>query len=366
MRGDTTLRVSDGVLVAPFLDTAVAVDLVTERAHVLSEGAALLMTQDQPASIDTLLSEVPEDQREPMAGMIDETLATLRASGLIDRAEDYDWLEPFAQGGGPTPGGHVGPTHAVIDQRIAFRSDDAALLGQVEAVLGDSVDEPATRFFDLVPDAASGKVTLYAADEWTFADEDQLLSYVPVVLNDDGSHTHGTAVIHSGVVRTPDGRVVMLTGPPDAGKSTLVGALVAAGCDYLGDESVGITPAGTLWGYPKPLTLSAASREVLGLEPSAFPHVRIEALRGDVERVAGAQRIDEILLVRYDSAHTGMMSGRPLEPVPALEAVLANVLNLARAGESGLEAICNLVESVPVVPFTHPGVDQAVPVILGI
>lgn len=362
---DTTYRISDGVILAPFTDSAVAVDLATDKAHVLSRAAAWLLSQESPVTIDDLVAAAPAAERDELRESILDTIDTLRTPGLVERDEPFDWPVPFADGGGPQPGAHIGATHAVIDRRIAFRSDDAELLERVDAMLGDAVDEPATRFFDLTPDAETGGIRLYAADEWVFPTEDRLLWQLPTVLNDDGSHTHAVAVVHCGVVRTPDGRVIMMAAPPNAGKSTLTGALVAAGCDYLGDESVGITLEGTVLGYPKPLTLSPTSRQVLGLGGVDFPHARAAELRADVDLVAEAAGIDEILLVRYDPTHTGMMSGRPLEPVPALEAMLGNVLNLSRAGEQGLEAICNLVESVPVVPFTHPGVDEAVPVILG-
>lgn len=365
MSHDATYRISDGVLVAPFADTAVAVDLVTNTAHVLSRVGAWLLAQDSPVSIDALIAQVPQDEQDELRTSILDMIDTLRTPGLVERDTPFEWPVPFGEGGGPNPGSHVGNTHAVIDRRIAFRSDDAGLLERVDAMLGDRVDEPATRFFDLVPDPETGKITLYAADEWRFPSEARLLAQLPTVLNDDGSHTHGVAVVHSGVVRTPDGRVIVMAAPPNAGKSTLTAALVAAGCDYLGDESVGVRPDGTVLGYPKPLTLSPESRRVVGLAESDFPHTAVDEIRADVERVTAAAAVDEILLVRYDPHHTGMMSGRPLEPAAALEAVLGNVLNLSRAGEPGLEAVCNLVESVPVVPFTHHGVDDAVPVVLG-
>lgn len=365
MSNDTTYRISDGVLIAPFGDAAVAVDLTTEQAHALSRVGAWLLAQQSPVSIDALVADAPESERDELRDAVLDMVDTLRSSGLVERNEPYPWPEPFGATGGPRPGTTVGRTHAVIDRRIAFRSDDAGLVERVDRMLGDSVDEPATRFFDLVGGDDSGEITLYAADRWRFPSEGRLLRQLPTVLNDDGSHTHGAAVIHSGVVRTPDGRIIVMAAPPGAGKSTLTAALIAAGCDYLGDESIGVRPDGTVLGYPKPLTLGAESRRALGLDETDFPHTDVEELRGDVERVVEAAAVDEILLVRYDPDHTGMMSDRPLEPVAALEAVLANVLNLARAGEEGLEAVCNLVESVPVVPFTHPGVDEAVPVILG-
>lgn len=360
---ETTYRVSDGVLVSPFGETAVAVDLVTEKAHVLGAASAWLLSQKSPVDIASLIADAPEDDREELTESILDALDTLRTPGLVDRETSYEPPVPPDDAGGPEPGGHVGRTHAVIDRRIAFRSDDEGLVQRIDAFLGDAVDEPATRFFDAVP-RGDGSITLFAADEWRFSSEERLLFQLPTVLNDDGARTHGVVVIHSGTVRTPDGRVLVLTGPPSAGKSTLTAALLAAGCDYLGDESIGVTADGTVLGYPKPLTLSADSCEVLGIPELGGPHVPPETIRANVERVVTADGIDEILLVRFDPAAAGASDRHALEPVAALEAVLANVLNLARSGEAGLETICRLVESVPVRPFVHAGVETAVPQLL--
>ena len=69
--------------------------------------------------------------------------------------------------------------------------------------------------------------------------------------------------------------VLLLPGHMNAGKSTLTAALIQAGCDYLGDESIGIrhnTLAAVA--YPKPLSLDATSREFLGLHHTDFPTPR--------------------------------------------------------------------------------------------
>lgn len=363
MSDDPTYRVSDGLLLAPFAESAVVVDLIGEKTHVLGRAAAWLLSQESPVVIADLAADAPEEQRAELVESILDALDTLRTPGLVDRETPYVFPAPPGDSAAPTAGTVTGRTHAVIERRIAFRCDDETIVERIDAFLGGGIDEPATRFFDVVPH--DDGVTLFAADEWEFTDLDQLFRQLPTVVNDDGARSHGVAVIHAGTVRTPDGRVIVLTGPPSAGKSTLTAALVAAGCDYLGDESIGVDLDGKVHGYPKPLTLRPDTRRILGIDDDDFPHLAVTDLRADTEQVNSAARVDEILLVRYDPDHSGMLSSRPLEPVPALEAVLGNVLNLARGGEAGLEAVCRLVESVPVVPFEHAGVEVAVPVILG-
>ncbi len=363
MSDDTTYRVSDGVLLCPFADVAVAVDLIGERTHVLGRAAAWLLMQDSPVDVATLVASSPDDEREELTESILDALDTLRTPGLVDRDAVYAFPEPPGDSAAPVPGAHTGRTHAIIDRRVAFRSDDPELLGRVDTFLGGGVDESPSRFFDIVEDG--GGIVLYAADRWEFANEERLLHTVPVVCNDDGARTHGVAVIHAGTVRTPHGRIVALVGPANAGKSTLTGALVAAGCDYLGDESFGVDREGTVYGYPKPLTLSQPSRRVLGLPESPRAHTPLEEVRDDARRVVTAPSIDKILLVRFDPHHVGPPNECRLEPVPALQAVLANVLNLARGGEAGLEALCNLVESTPIASLVYGDCADAVPIVMG-
>ena len=363
MSDDTTYRVSDGVLLWPFADAAIAVDLVGERTHVLGPAAAWLLAQENPVDIATLASSSPEDERAELTESILDALDTLRTPGLVDRDAAYAFPEPPGMSTAPIPGAHIGRTHAIIDRRVAFRCDDDALLGRVDTFLGGGIDEPPSRFFDIV--CEEGTLVLYAADRWDFASEEAFLHTLPVVCNDDGARTHAVAVIHAGTVRTPDGRIIVLAGPPNAGKSTLTASLVAAGCDYLGDESVGIDLSGNVYGYPKPLTLSADTRALLGLSEADRAHTSLEEVRPDAQRVVTASRVDQVLLVMYDPRHAGAVTERSLEPIPALEGVLANVLNLARGGEQGLGALCNLIETTPIAMLTYAECSDAVAIILG-
>ncbi|MCP5027200.1 MAG: hypothetical protein GY929_13040, partial [Actinomycetia bacterium] len=68
-------------------------------------------------------------------------------------------------------------------------------------------------------------------------------------------HTPELLHIHAGTVAHQD-QGLMVYGPSFAGKSTMVGALVQAGCAFLSDESAAIDPAtARVRGWPKPLSL---------------------------------------------------------------------------------------------------------------
>ncbi|HWG73749.1 MAG TPA: glycosyltransferase family 39 protein [Acidimicrobiales bacterium] len=71
-------------------------------------------------------------------------------------------------------------------------------------------------------------------------------------------------VVHAGAVAL-NGQGLLLPGPPGAGKTTLVGALVSAGCSYLTDEAAAIDPATlAIDPYPKPLSVDSDAWEALG------------------------------------------------------------------------------------------------------
>ncbi len=354
-------RVSDGVLVHPFGDGAVAADLVTGRAHIVNAGAAWLLTTDAE-SVDDLVADLPAAERAEAADRILDALDTLRTPGLVGRHDPFETrVRPTGSAHDP-PGAHVGLAHQVLAEHIAFRSDDADLLGRVDAFLGSGIAVEPTLLFDLVP-GEGGRLDLFTEDVWHFLDEDQFFVQLPAVLNDYAVRSHDVVALHAGAVRTPDGRTLVLLGHSDVGKSTLTGACVAAGCDYLSDETIGIAADGALVGYPKPLTLAADAHAVLGLRSEPTPHLRAAQLRADVELLDGSSRIDEVLLVHFDPRVEGVVSER-LEPTGALEQLCAHTLNLGRLGTPGLATLCATAEQVPVSTFRHPGIEVAVPALL--
>ena len=72
--------------------------------------------------------------------------------------------------------------------------------------------------------------------------------------------------VHAGVVAS-DKRTIALPGASGAGKTTLVGACLQAGFRYVSDEALCLDySTGTVISYPKPLSLSTWSLQVLGVE----------------------------------------------------------------------------------------------------
>jgi hypothetical protein len=117
--------------------------------------------------------------------------------------------------------------------------------------------------------------------------------------------------VHAGAVAVRDAGL-LLSGPAEAGKSTLTAGLVCAGASYLGDEAVGIdAAAGRLLAYPKPLTLDPGSHHlfpdladiaVAGSGTDRRWHVPVHAIRRDA--VATDAPLTHVVLCQYESGAT--------------------------------------------------------------
>lgn len=200
---------------------------------------------------------------------------------------------------------------------------------------------------------ADGGVLARAESEWRFPTRERFFAQLVDIVNEYAARTDAMAVLHAGGVKTPRGKVWILPGQIDAGKSTLVGGLIQAGCAYLGDESIGIRGS-TLDAVPyvKPLSLDASSREALGIDGVEHPHVGPELIGAAVELARGDQGpIDRIIFPVYVPGEPG--SAEDLDPMDTLRALLANTLNLGRAGSSGLQTLCDLARSAPAVRIHH-------------
>lgn len=306
-------------------------------------------------------AELPEVARL----RVDETAGALRDIGLLGRVEPYEPPPHPGQPGDPIHhGSHVGVTHAVGVHRVAFRSDDPGLVDLIDTTLGDGVDQWATEFFD-AHNTASGGVDLFACDEWDFPSRDAMIAQLPAVLNDHAARSHDVLVLHAGAVLTPGGSLIAITGRSDDGKSTLVAALIQAGCDYLGDESIAFGPDLRPFSYPKPLTLDPNSQALLALPERPSQSIGLEEIRSDARRVyRTASPVDAVIACAYRPDQ--QFTTQRLDQRPALGELCSNVLNLARSGPEGLTALCNLAATKPVWKVVHPSVDVAVPWILGL
>ncbi len=132
---------------------------------------------------------------------------------------------------------------------------------------------------------------------------------------------------HAGVV-SKDGLAIAFPAESGGGKSTLTGACVLAGFDYVSDEALCVhLDTAEVRPYPKQLGLSAASRQLLGLRfTSALWEEAIEAAI-NVEELGGVPAVGPLTLSDVVLAEYGH-SEQTLEPVPASE-VMTTLLRMS-------------------------------------
>lgn len=246
---------SAGVLTAEFLDGWAVYDLPSNLVWLVSPLAGYLLheaphqnassTTHDEVTLESLVSEIVAATGEPagaVEGAVTDTIDWLVEAKLLGSSNDWEptptvsgarddrTLEPT----GAPP--RMGQTIRVFDERLAFRSSDADLLADIDDWLHlPSDNDTPTVLFD-AERTQSGGVYLHAAEEWEFPELAGFRTQLTGVVNDWAARSTTLLVLHAGAIRTPDGKVFVLPGAPEAGKSTLTAAFVAAGCDYLGDE----------------------------------------------------------------------------------------------------------------------------------
>lgn len=346
---------SEGLLIAPFGAGVCCYDLLTDSVHVLGPAAASVLDR-LPTNIGSLLtasrdladSTTVDPEVELLRGV-----GALVTMGVLNRAQNYERPEPIHGSARDPAGRFTGASHDLLDQVLAFRSNDQDLVEEIDAFIGVVAQNTTpTVFFDadVRPD---GGIDLLAAELWEFPSRSGFFTQLPGVVHDFAARSDASIVFHAGAVRTPDGRILLLSGPSESGKSTLVAALAQAGCDYMCEEMTGVRH-GTLHAlcYPTPLALDETSRSVLELGSSPSPHAHPRELRSGIRTLRGeVGPVAAVILPVF--APGAKPSVEHLGPIDALKALLENATNLTRAGDAGFNTLCTLAERVPVTRVVH-------------
>jgi hypothetical protein len=159
--------------------------------------------------------------------------------------------------------------------------------------------------------------------------------------------------LHAGAV-VRNGGALLLPGPMESGKSTLVAALLSRGFGYLSDEVGALDPiTSRVYPFPKYLYLDQSSVDLFpGLDDRLEDGG--ERSRGRLDRtvrpedldaqLAGPSQPQQIVFLGTDRA------GRPrLEPIPGAEAVerlAENCFNLHRYGDRGVVFLSRIASRV--------------------
>jgi hypothetical protein len=152
-------------------------------------------------------------------------------------------------------------------------------------------------------------------------------------------------LVHASAAVTDDGTAIVLPGSMNAGKSTLVAALVRRGYAYLTDEMAAIDPAtGRIAPYPRPVNLGRASWTLLPeLQPPDWsPAAPIPADLWHVDprtigRLGRSCDVAHIVAPRYE--HGVAPTLVPVSPAEGAELLYHHAFNAHTLGEHGFEAV---------------------------
>lgn len=261
-------------------------------------------------------------------------------------------------------------TYDLLGVTVRVVVSDAPAAARVRNLLADA---PRTRRAPqhVVRLASSGpddpaKRTLYDGDRVIRADMGPSLAVAMLMwhLNQVAAATPHYVVVHAGCV-AHGGRAILLPGPMEVGKSTLVTALVLHGFGYLSDEYAAVSlEDGMLHPYSRPI----------GLDPGSFPsfpHLRpkLEAEFEDSSRwhlraddVRQGCRSDPvppgaIVFPRYDTG--ARLQIEPVGRAEALCMMAEQALNLHLLRGPAFRRLGDLAATVPAYRLVFHNLSEA-------
>lgn len=393
-------------------DSIVVYDRQRRQAHLLNRSAAAVWelcdgTRTPTQIVGLLERSFPETPVPSIVDDVDTLVDDLRQRQLLDPRPPE--TQPAATGVAPLaphPGvqprnrraaalhavGAPGPTFAALDHRFTV-AGPAEIVGHIRQLLGALVaDGPADHHYLLDRAGAADGADAGMHDGWLVAYDDAVL-----LADDDAGrvvdhllwHINHRAVteavtgvvLHASAVRSGN-RAYVFAGSMNAGKSTLVAALVRAGLTYLTDEAVPVDPRSlTVGPYPKPIGLDPGSWPLFPeLDPAPEPP-------GDASGpVRSARALRRLGTRRWwvDPAELGVPveggaapwlplgavflvdhdPGRPdplvrLDPPEALLALTGQLFNLAELADRGLDSLHRLVSERPCFRLHTHDLDRA-------
>lgn len=169
-----------------------------------------------------------------------------------------------------------------------------------------------------------------------------------------------------------DGAAVVLPGPMEAGKTTMVAGLVRAGLRYLTDEVTAVDVARSwILPYPKALSVDPGSWGLLGdLEPAVSPHVRRflpaqwqvvpSSIRSGA--LAPGARPALVVLPRYEAGAATRL--RPLSRADALVAVAGCAFRFEDDPGGTIDGLVRVLRGCASYELTYSDLDEAVRTVL--
>jgi hypothetical protein len=154
---------------------------------------------------------------------------------------------------------------------------------------------------------------------------------------------------HAAAALSPRGHGVLLAAPMDSGKTTTVTGLLLAGWQFLTDEAAAVDPDGTVWAYPKPLTIDPGSWSLFPeLAPAATsPGALSWLIPGTAtgSRVAEKAQLGLLVLPAYAAGRE--TSCERIRPSAAALALAHSTFFFDRHGARDLACVSELARRLP-------------------
>lgn len=242
----------------------------------------------------------------------------------------------------------------ILGTKFVVQATDTPYLELVRDVLAPfAIDRPtgvpAKRRYGLVR-AEDGKVIPYR-DCRRLGLPNSLgaaLQRLVAALNQSAIGEYRGFAVHAGVVATGGGSIAFPVNS-GGGKSTLTAACLLAGFDYVSDEALCVDMDGAVVTYPKPLSLSPRSFELLGVDPDSVAVRASEseglAIATDLNAAVaeGPLTLRHLVLPSYGRDH---LSLEEVSPSEAMTALLTFSFNHYKHGEGAFRLAARLASEL--------------------
>jgi HprK-related kinase A len=175
-------------------------------------------------------------------------------------------------------------------------------------------------------------------------------------------------LLHASTVER-DGKALLMTGESGAGKSTLAALLGERGWRLMGDEFALLEPAtGLVYAFPRAISLkneaidvmaSEVTRDRFGPLLSGTPKGTIRHLRPNARAISAMDEpaLPALLLFPRFGFSQALRGVGSAEVFVRLTQASTNYVAM---GESGFNALINLVEDIPACAIDYPDTDSAI------
>jgi len=174
------------------------------------------------------------------------------------------------------------------------------------------------------------------------------LQRLVAALNQSAIGEYGGFAVHAGVVASGGGAIAFPVNS-GGGKSTLTAACLLAGFDYVSDEALCVDMDGAVVTYPKPMSLSPRSFELLGVDPVSVAVDPNEseglAIPTDLNAAVaeGPLTLQHLVLPAYGQDH---LSLEEVSPSEAMTALLSFSFNHYKHGEGAFRLAAKMASEL--------------------